>query len=202
VLRHDIKNDMTVIKGRANVITEADPEAELVTESAQIIDRQVGKVLNVIDSTSAISAAISEDPDFEAVDLAAVVEEVVDHSQDSLPGTVTADVPDSAPVLANDAVRTVVSNLIENAIEHNDTDEPSVHVTVEPEAETVRLCVHDNGPGIPDERKRTVFEPRPDDTGRGGLNVVSTLVESYGGEIRIQDNQPRGSVFVVTFPRP
>lgn len=202
VLRHDIKNDMTVVRGRANVIIDADPEDELVAESARTITNQVDKVLTVLDSTGAISQAISDDPDFDEVDLADIVGEVVDQCDDSLPGTVTADLPESAPVRANEAVRTVVTNLVENGIEHNDSDDPCVHVTVEPEAESVVLRVHDNGPGVPDEEKPTLFDPRPDDMGKGGLHVVSTLVENFGGEIYVEDNEPRGTVFVVELPRP
>lgn len=201
VLRHDIKNDMTVIKGRANIIIDADPDDELIEESARTIDRQVQKVLDVIDSTGAISEALSPDREFGSVDLVPIVEEVVDHSDDSLPGTVTAEVPASAEIRANESVRTVVSNLVENGLEHNDSDDPWVFVTIEPNEETVELCVEDNGPGVPDGEKREIFEPRLEDTGRGGLHVVRTLVESYGGSIHVEDNQPRGSVFVTSFPR-
>lgn len=201
VLRHDIKNDMTVIKGRANLIVDADPEDELVEESAGAINRQTEKVLEVIDSTSAISEAISENPDFESIDLVAVVEEVVDRCDSSLSGTVTSELPDSARILANESVRTVVSNLVENGIEHNDSDDPRVHLTLERENGTIELCVEDNGPGVPEADKERIFEPRSEDTGKGGLHVVRALVESYGGEIHVEDNRPRGSVFVVRFPQ-
>jgi signal transduction histidine kinase len=202
VLRHDIKNDMTVIRGRANVIADTDPEDELVVDSAQTITNQVDKVLTVLDSTGAISQAISDDPDFDEVDLAEIVGDVVDHCDDSLPGTVTRDTPESATIRGNEAVRTVVTNLVENGIEHNDSDDPCVHVTVEPAVDSVFLRVHDNGPGVPDGEKQTLFEARPDDMGKGGLHVVSTLVENFGGEIRVEDNEPRGAVFVVELQRP
>lgn len=202
VLRHDIKNDMTVIRGRANVIADADPQDDLIRDSAQTINNQVNQVLTVLDSTGAISEAISDDPDFDEVDLAGIVRDVVDHCDDSLPGSVSGDIPESAPISGNDAVRTVVTNLVENGIEHNDTDDACVHVAVEPAADSVFLRVHDNGPGVDDEDKRTLFDPRPDDVGQGGLHVVSTLVENFGGTIHVEDNEPRGAVFVVEFPRP
>jgi signal transduction histidine kinase len=202
VLRHDIKNDMTVIRGHANAIDDADGDATRIEESTSIITDRIEAVLDTIKSTGAIAETLSEDPAFTTVDLASVVTDTVDHADDSLPGTVTADTPETAEIRANQAVRTVVSNLIENGIEHNDTDDPAVHVVVEPSADGVRLRVLDNGPGVPDAEKRDLFEPRSGDTGSGGLYVVSTLVENYGGDIRIEDNEPRGAAFVVEFPRP
>ncbi|MEF8826022.1 MAG: ATP-binding protein [Halapricum sp.] len=201
VLRHDIKNDMAVIRGRARVIADADPDDELIDESARTIDSQVEEVLELVDSTSAIAETLSDDPDYGEVDLTTFVEDVLTHTDGAYEAMVTAELPDSAPIHANQAVRTVVSNLVENAIEHNDADEPAVHVTVEPLVEDVRLRVVDNGPGVPEPERPTLFEPRPSDTGRGGLHVVATLVENFGGEIRIEDNEPRGTTFVVDLPR-
>ena len=70
--------------------------------------------------------------------------------------------------------------------------------------DTVRVRIADNGPGIPDEQKRTVFErgeKRPDSEGTGvGLYLVQTLVNAYGGDVWVEDNEPTGSVFVVELP--
>ena len=66
------------------------------------------------------------------------------------------------------------------------------------------MRVGDDGPGIPDDRKTAVFgkgEKGPGSDGTGlGLYLVRTLVVSYGGEIRVEDNDPRGSVFLVELP--
>lgn len=201
VLRHDITNDMTVIQGYANAIAEADPEDPLVADAAGTIDDRAEAVLKTIRTTGAISETFSADPSFEPVDLSAVVSKVVGHADDSLPATVTADLPESAPVLANEAVRPVVSNLVENGVEHNDASDPCVHVTVEPLDETVRLRVLDNGPGLPAEIRAALLEPRGTDSRQGGLHVVQTLVENYGGELSVADNDPRGTVFEVELPR-
>lgn len=201
VLRHDVTNDMTVISGRANVIIDADPDDDLIVESARTIDEQVEKVLELIDSTSAIAETLSPDPDYEPIDLAAVAGDVVERAGETYEATISADLLERASIRANDAVRTVVSNLVENAVEHNDADEPTVRVTVESLPEQVRLRVADNGPGIPDSERSSLFEPRPEDTGRGGLHVVATLVENFDGEIRVEDRAPRGAAFVVEFPR-
>jgi signal transduction histidine kinase len=201
VLRHDIKNDMTVVRGRARAITDADPGDELIAESARTIDRQVDEVLDVIDSTSSIAETLSDDPDYEPIDVAEIARSVVGNQDEMLAASITVDSPESASIYGNDAVRTIVSNLVENGVEHNDAADPRVHVDVDLDPQHVVVRVLDNGPGVPEETKGTLFDPRPDDTGRGGLHVVATLVENFGGEIRVEDNEPRGAVFVVEFPR-
>jgi signal transduction histidine kinase len=103
-------------------------------------------------------------------------------------------------VTANDGIRSVVDNLLENAVEHNDAADPHVEVAVTVGAETVRLVVTDNGPGIPDQLKQSLFDPGEDGFG-GGLSLVYTLVTGYGGEVSVADADPSGTRFVVELPR-
>ena len=71
--------------------------------------------------------------------------------------------------------------------------------------DSVLVQIADNGPGIPDTEKETIFgkgETGLDSSGTGlGLYLVKTLVESYGGVIEIDDNEPVGAVFSVTVPK-
>jgi hypothetical protein len=201
LLRHDIKNDMTVIRGHARHIAETGAAEPGIAEAARTIDGQVDKVLSVIQSTGAISETFADDPEYKPVDLAAVAEDTVDSLDGALYGSVTADLPDEATVLANEAVGSIVRNVVKNGIEHNDADDPAVHVTVDSDADAIRLRVLDNGPGIPPAQRRDIFAPRTDGADRGGLYVVKTLVDNYGGEITIEDNEPRGTAFIVDLPR-
>jgi signal transduction histidine kinase len=92
-------------------------------------------------------------------------------------------------------VRSVVDNLVENAVEHDDADDPRVHVAVGPGVDTVRLRVLDDGPGIADERQARMFDDG--DSLEGGLRLVEALVDGYDGTVCVEDNEPRGTVFVV-----
>jgi signal transduction histidine kinase len=100
-------------------------------------------------------------------------------------------------------LRSVFRNLLNNAVQHSDRDEPTVVVSAETEAggDWVVVRVADDGPGIPADRKETVFgkgEKGLESEGTGlGLYLVYTLVDHYGGSVWIEDNDPRGSVFVV-----
>jgi signal transduction histidine kinase len=67
------------------------------------------------------------------------------------------------------------------------------------------LRIADNGPGVPAERREAVFQRNTkglesDGTGLG-LYLVRTLVEAFDGDIRIEENDPKGAVFVVELVR-
>ena len=98
----------------------------------------------------------------------------------------------------------VFDNLFSNAVIHHDRDHPTVtvDVTVDDDAAVVRVA--DDGPGIPDSQKAVVFgrgEQGIDSPGAGiGLFLVDSLVTGFGGTVSIEDNEPRGAVFVVSLP--
>ncbi|ESP89966.1 signal-transducing histidine kinase [Candidatus Halobonum tyrrellensis G22] len=106
---------------------------------------------------------------------------------------------------ANGMLGSVFRNLLNNAVQHNDADDPLVVVDVGLDGDRVTVRVADNGPGVPDDRKMEVFgknEKGIDSSGTGvGLYLVHTLVSEYGGSVRIEDNDPRGAVFVVRLRR-
>lgn len=95
-------------------------------------------------------------------------------------------------------------NLLQNAILHNDKEIPKVTITATTEEEMVEIRIADNGPGVPDGQKERIFgkgEKGLESAGTGiGLYLVRSLVESYGGDVWVEDNEPEGSVFVVQLP--
>jgi signal transduction histidine kinase len=143
------------------------------------------------------------DTDPEPVGLRAVLEAEIDgvrsnYSEAAL--TVDGTIPD-VRVRADELLESVFRNLLSNAIQHNDTQVPEVTVSVSITDDTAEIRIADNGPGIPDDRKETVFgkgEKGLDSDGTGiGLYLVNTLVEQYGGAVRIDDATPRGTVVTV-----
>jgi two-component system, NtrC family, nitrogen regulation sensor histidine kinase NtrY len=115
--------------------------------------------------------------------------------------------------LDREQVRRALSNLIENAIaahrEQRETGDRMGEGTIvlrtvhDVALGTARLEVADDGPGIrPDDRRR-IFEPyfstRSGGTGLG-LAIVSRIVADHHGYIRVHDNRPRGTRFIVELP--
>jgi two-component system sensor histidine kinase TctE len=96
------------------------------------------------------------------------------------------------------AMERVLSNLIQNAVEHGGT-----RVVVR--AYDSNLEVEDDGPGIPAEERGRMFEPfqrlRPRQTGVGlGLNLVQQVVERHGGRVTILDAPSGGALIRIHLP--
>ncbi|WP_300037705.1 transporter substrate-binding domain-containing protein [uncultured Roseobacter sp.] len=113
---------------------------------------------------------------------------------------------DMPNVLVNPtAFKTVMRNLISNAAKHHDKASGRIKVSGSVENGAVLIRIEDDGPGIPDKHKELVFEPfrrlSSASNGNGlGLAYVRKTVEEWGGEVRVADAAPRGSIFSVSFP--
>jgi signal transduction histidine kinase len=197
LIRHDLRNDLTVIRGHADLLSES---ADEVDGDPEIVTDKTNEALSRIETSKVIADTLVGDPDLEPVDIVPVITELAARVGNAFGATVETDLPKSAVVTANDGIRSVVDNLLENAIEHNDADDPRIEIAATAADGMVRLTVTDNGPGIPDDMKESVFEPREDGSS-GGLSLVYTLVTGYGGDVRVEDADPHGARFVVEFPR-
>jgi two-component system sensor histidine kinase SenX3 len=105
------------------------------------------------------------------------------------------------------ALKTILANLVENAIKYRRPDgERRVEVRASADADHVIVEVKDNGVGIPPAILPRIFDPffrgarRPDSFGLG-LATVRRLVESHQGTIAVESEEGRGSTFSVTLPR-
>jgi PAS domain S-box-containing protein len=102
----------------------------------------------------------------------------------------------------------VLSNLLSNAVKYGYGDPIEVRVSRNRAADTARIEVADNGPGIDAAMKEKIFEPfqravSADEPIPGlglGLYVVRMIVESHGGQISVESQPGRGSRFVVELP--
>jgi signal transduction histidine kinase len=135
----------------------------------------------------------------EPVGLRSVLEDEVADLRKRYPDA-EVSVPSAVPavsVRANDMLASVFRNLLTNAIQHNDKDVPEVTVTVTEREDRVIVGVAGNGPGISDTQKETVFGEGQKGLDSRGTGLGLHLVEQYGGDVRIEDNDPTGAIFVV-----
>ena len=102
-------------------------------------------------------------------------------------------------------MRRVLENLVGNAMKHTSV-EGRVRVAISGLADRVRVAVHDEGPGVPPEKRARMFQPFSAHELRSangyessglGLVFCRLAVEAQGGVIRVEDAHPRGSSFVV-----
>jgi len=123
---------------------------------------------------------------------------------------VVVDIPERFEVRADaKALDQILVNLIDNGVKYTQA-EGHVWVQAKELDQTIRIEVRDDGPGISDKHRARVFERfyRADPSrsreagGTGlGLSIVKHLVESMGGEVGVEPNTPRGSIFWLQLPR-
>ena len=103
-----------------------------------------------------------------------------------------------------DQLKRAFTNLFDNAVEAMEGEGTlRVETSYDPEIQTARIEVADTGPGIKSEDKERLFLPyfsrKRDGTGLG-LAIVHQIVADHSGYVRVNDRQPRGTVFTVEIP--
>ena len=138
---------------------------------------------------------LSTDEELEEVDLRSVLEREIREVKSAYPEPELLEettIPQMS-VQANSMLGSVFRNLLKNAIQHNDKKTPKAALSVTDRDDTVVVRVGDNGPGVPDSQKDTIFgkgEKGLDSQGTGiGLYLVETLIESYVGDIWVEDSE-------------
>jgi signal transduction histidine kinase len=106
-------------------------------------------------------------------------------------------------LIDGEQMRRVLINLLDNAI---DATQPPGEVRVHVQANngSLEIDVADTGAGIPPEAQEKLFLPHFSTKGRGtglGLSIVYRIVNEHHGTIRVENNQPQGTIFRIELPQ-
>jgi signal transduction histidine kinase len=203
ILRHDILNGMNVIRARAELL-----EGDLDGRQEEYADTIVDWSDDIIDLTRKVRSVLETlsgdgETDSEVVALAPVLTAAADRAR-SMDDGCRVTVDDLAvSVVADDLLEDVFGNILTNAVEHAGPG-PSITITADVCDEIVTVRVADDGPGIDPADRETVFErgeSGTESTGTGfGLYFVAAMVESYGGDVWLEDSEAGGAAVVVDLP--
>nr|WP_269140562.1 PAS domain S-box protein [Archaeoglobus neptunius] len=175
-LRHDIANALTYV--RAVLEVTGDDLSQKAIRSIDFITKMIREMANLEKAAGELFPT--------RMDL--IAKEVAENFDVAYNG-------EEVLVLANEGLRTIVFNLVQNAVQHSGG---SVEVEVERDGSWGILRVRDDGRGIPDEIKAKIFDEGFSTSGSGvGLFITKKLIEFYDGFITVYDNTPSGTVFEV-----
>ncbi len=209
-IAHEIKNPLTPIKLSAQRLRKKyqdklPDDGGVFDECTMTIIKEVDELKTLVNEFSSFARMPASNPS--PNDLNEIVGETIAlYKTGHRNITFKAVLDQRLPVVDvdRDQMKRVLINLIDNAVSAvEDTGEVRVETLYLDELALARLEVIDNGAGIPAEAKQRLFEPyfSTKKTGTGlGLAIVNNIIADHNGYIRVRDNVPIGTRFIIEFP--
>lgn len=212
---HEIKNPLTPIALSAERIRrhlergyQLDPASlEIIRHCAETIASSVDSVRTLVDEFAMLARFPASHP--RPADLNAIVVSTLNLFDGRLDGIrlVASLAPDLPKVMADeDAIKRALANLVDNAAEAMEGSllrEIHVSTGLVTSHDAVEIVIADTGHGVTQELKEKLFLPYFSTKNRGtglGLAIVNRIVEDHRGSIRVEENAPVGTRFIVELP--
>ncbi len=210
IISHDLRAPLQVTLGHGRMLEDANLPGDLRT-SAEAIVRQSRKILKMVESL--LDRGKGEQArvalDVQLLDVGRVARDCAFELEILAAErgvALSAHAPERLPVMGDELkLREVLQNLITNGLEHaakKGTVLVEGEVLHRPDGPVVKVVVHDDGPGMPEEQMHLVFDRYrhgPGGTGLG-LAICKEFVELHGGEIWAERPAEGGCAFVFTLP--
>ncbi|SFC33809.1 PAS domain S-box-containing protein [Halobiforma haloterrestris] len=204
VLRHNIRNEMSVIIGNAETIAE--DASDDVAQRASVIADEGNRVLEHAEKQREIVELLLEPSNRRPLSLAEVIESVSEELQRRHPeAAIAVEEFEDVQVRTLPEIEQALTEVVENAIVHSDREHPAVTIAVWSVDGRVEVRVEDDGPGIPAAEQRVISEDADISallhSSGMGLWLVDQIVAKSGGVLHFDDADPRGSVVTLALPR-
>lgn len=196
IMRHDIRNNLAIIYGSIDLYLETGLEGDKPdlllralrgTQKSEALIERMHEFENLI---------VTGKEKLEIMDIREIVENIIATQQWQ---DISFKIEGKGKGVADLAIESVLDNIIGNAAKHSEADE--IRIKIKEKEETCVIEVTDNGIGVPDELKNIIFEHRlkhGPTAGTGlGLYIAKKAIEKYEGTIKVEDNEPKGSKFII-----
>ncbi len=213
-ISHELRTPLATItcagENLADDVVSTPAEAKHYGEMIKTEGRRLAKTINDIILCCRLQARPGAVLTRRPTDLADVITGAIEESRAAAPAGQRIDAaiePGLPIVLADrDALKMAVKNLVLNAVKYGHGGPVRVSATAGPD---VAIVVEDDGPGIPEEERRRIFEPffrgrhaqEQEIEGSGiGLSIVKQVARSHGGRVRVANGEGKGARFVLHLP--
>ncbi|MHA1972314.1 MAG: sensor histidine kinase [Candidatus Hodarchaeales archaeon] len=212
LLSHDLRSHLFTLQGYAEIAKESKDLKE-IDESLHAIDVKGSAILSLIDQVTNYlrTQDNSRSEQMEKMNLAEIIEEAIslvspeaESKNITLEFTMNKNLKNF--IYANNTIRSAVLNLLQNAIKFSPKDaKVKIELKEHNTKNKWKVTIEDQGPGIPDELKESIFEPFTAygaKAGTGlGLTIVLDIIQSHSGEIWVEDGTNNSSRFIFTLPK-
>jgi len=204
MLRHHVLNGLSIVLGLADRLSATARDDQV--EALDTIRARSEEMVGYVEDIQIAVTALSGDVEVTETDLSAVLRTACERTRRSHSDVdIDATIPPGLTVRGTSLLGRAFEHLIENAVVHNDAETPTVRVTATESAASVRVTVADDGPGMSAREKVAYFERGEHgemSLGEGlGLYFAESVLSLSGGEIRIEDNEPRGTRVRIELPK-
>ncbi|MDP8202451.1 MAG: PAS domain-containing sensor histidine kinase [Candidatus Tenebribacter burtonii] len=186
ILRHDLSNNLAAINSTINNY-KRDGDDNNLKVAKEYIEKSAELIMKMREHEFLIAST-----NLKIYDISEQFENILNNYQ-----TIKYSIDGKCKVFADDSLNSVIDNLIRNAVVHSGTDR--IDIRIISSARTCEVKVIDYGKGIPDDIKMKIFDEgfKYGATGHSGLGlyIVQKAVKSWDGDISIEDNTPKGSIF-------
>ena len=193
IVRHDILHELSAVTLTLEIFEQSNKEDYLLTQALESIER----CTELIDSARQMSLIYKGKVEVFPTDVRETLLRVIGGS--NLEITIDGD----GMVMAGAGLFSVFRNIVLNAETHCKTNR--LEITVRSEGDNIETRISDFGSGIAEEIREKIFEEgfsAGESRGSGlGLFIARKVIESYGGRIFAEPNEPFGTTFVVSLPR-
>jgi len=207
---HDLKGPLAAILGSIGTLRRSeqlDLTSEQVEGLHEAIDVSGRKMDRLITDLLDMDRIDREDltPEREGTDVGELAKRVMRECEQLGAHPVRVEADRFLIDVDRSMVERIIENLLVNAARHTPVGTP-VHIGVRARADAVVITVEDEGPGIPDDLKVSLFDPfrqGPGATGKGvgiGLSLVKKFAELHGGSAKVEDAPGSGARFVIILP--
>jgi two-component system sensor histidine kinase AtoS len=206
-MAHEIKNPLAGIKVSIEVLMD---ELTLADSDRDVLMKVISEIKRLeLLIKALLNFARPPQPQFSLVDVQNILDTVASFSlktSASSPVRVVKEYDDYLPKIMADPMQLqqVFMNLILNAVEAMPGGGTlALKTSLDQSANVLRVMISDTGKGIADEEKEKIFQPFFTTKSKGtglGLAITKRLIEQHGGNIIAEKNNPKGTVFTISFP--
>ncbi len=206
-IAHEIKNPLTPIRLSAERLTkkwnEKAPDFEdIMNRSTKTIVQEVNSLRSLVDEFSRFGKMPKIN--LEPTNIKSIIEEVIDLYSNLKEIEILTSLNTEIPEIEIDKqqIKMALINLIDNAIQAK-TEKIWLNAYYNSSLDLIRIEVVDDGVGIEEKDKDKLFFPyfstKKEGTGLG-LAIVNSIISKHRGYIRVQDNRPKGTQFIIELP--
>ncbi|MFC7073787.1 ATP-binding protein [Halovenus rubra] len=199
VLRHNVRNDISVVRGRVQLMTD-----RLEDDSdGTIAMKKIDELIELSQKARDLEQIVDREFERQPVDVTGLVERVVERTAtEHSEATFHVEGQENVTIPVFESFERAIEELVENAAKHGG-DSPTVTVTVEQVPNAVDVHIADDGPGISEAERRVLRtgEESPLIHGSGiGLWIVHWVISSHSGSVEATATSD-GTTLSVSIPR-